>query len=155
MTPPDLESRLARLEAKEELRDFIASYCSACDTMSADAVAALFTADAVLRNAAGDHAGRDAIRQYYAAFFAAGVTFSRHHAVNQVFTILAPTLARHDAYFIAMTGSGGESRITFGRYLDTLVRQDGRWLFREKRNDVTGATTLRAGWADGFARPLA
>ncbi len=155
MTRPDLESRLAQLEAKEELRGFIATYCSACDAMSADAVAELFTADAVLRNAAGDRAGRDAIRQYYAAFFAAGVTFSRHHAVNQVFTILAPTLARHDAYFIAMTGSGGESRVTFGRYQDTLVKQDGRWLFRDKRNDVTGATTLKVGWADGFVGPPA
>jgi len=155
MPEPDVESRLAHLEAKEELRAFIAAYCAACDSMSGDAVAALFTADAVLRNAAGDHTGRDAIRAYYAAFFAAGVTFSRHHAVNQVFTLLEPDLARHEAYFIAMTGSGGQSRIAFGRYDDTLVREDGRWLFRDKRNDVAGATTLHAGWADGFAPPLA
>lgn len=65
----DVESRPEALEAKEELRAFIADYCRACDSMSGDAVAAMFTADAVLHNAVGDHTGRDAIRAYYAAFY--------------------------------------------------------------------------------------
>jgi len=151
MPETDVESRLAALEAKEELRAFIAAYCRACDSMSGDAVAAMFTADAVLRNAAGEHTGRDAIRAYYAAFYDGKVAFSRHHVLNQVITLLEPDVARHEAYFIAMTGAGGQSRIIFGCYEDTVVRQDGCWLFADKRNDVVGATSLQAGWAEGFA----
>lgn len=66
-------------------------------------------------------------------------------------TLLEPDVARHEAYFIAMTGVGGESRIIFGRYEDTVVRQDRCWLFADKRNDVIGATTLAASWAEGFS----
>lgn len=87
---------------------------------------------------------------YYAAFFADGLKFSRHHAVNQVITILEPGVARHEAYFIAMLGRGGESRIAFGRYEDLVVKQEGVWRFKDKCNDVVATTSLEAGWAEGF-----
>jgi hypothetical protein len=91
----DVETRLATLEAKEEVRAFIAAYCAICDrTDKIGDLVDLFTEDAVLRNPAGVHSGREAIESYYAAFFADGVKFSRHHAMNQVITILEPGAAR-------------------------------------------------------------
>ena len=54
----DAETRLANLEAKEEVREFIASYCAISDRIDkiGDLVD-LFTEDAVLRNPAGVHPG--------------------------------------------------------------------------------------------------
>ena len=148
----DVETRLANLEAKEEVRAFIAAYCTICDRIDkiGDLVD-LFTEDAVLRNPAGVHSGREAIESYYTAFFADGVKFSRHHAVNQVITILEPGTARHEAYFIAMLGRAGESKIAFGRYEDLVVKQEGVWRFKDKHNDIVAGTSLEAGWAEGFA----
>jgi uncharacterized protein (TIGR02246 family) len=151
MTQPDLERRLADLEAKEEIRSFIAEYCRLNDALTeVDALAELFAEDAVMRNPSGAHEGRDAIRTYYTNFFKSGTMFARHHAVNQVITIVEPGLARHDAYFIAMLGRDGESKIVYGSYADTLVKRDGRWLFQEKINDIVAPTSVDAGWAQGF-----
>ena len=152
MTQPDLERRLADLEAKEEIRAFVATYCRLNDALrELDALVALFAADAVMRNPAGVHTGREAIRTYYTSFFETGETrFARHHVINQVITIVEPGVARHDAYFIAMLGRGGESKIVYGAYADTLVKRDGGWLFQEKVNDIVAPTTIEAGWADGF-----
>lgn len=147
----DVETRLANLEAKEEVRELIAAYCAICDRIDkiGDLVY-LFTEDAVLRNPAGAHSGRAAIESYYTGFFATGVKFSRHHAVNQVITILEPGVARHESYFIAFLGRGGESKIAFGRYDDLVVKQEGAWRFKEKVNETVANTSLEAGWAEGF-----
>jgi uncharacterized protein (TIGR02246 family) len=151
MTQPDLERRLADLEAKEEIRAFIAGYCRLNDALTElDALVALFAEDAVMRNPAGVHSGREAIRTYYTNFFESGTRFARHHVVNQVITIVEPGVARHDAYFIAMLGRDGESKIVYGSYADTVVKRDGGWLFTEKINDIVAPTTIAAGWAEGF-----
>jgi uncharacterized protein (TIGR02246 family) len=147
----DLQRRLAELEAKEEIRAFIARYCALNDARSeVDALAGLFAEDAVMRNPAGSHEGRDSIHTYYTKFFSSNTQFARHHVMNQVITLDAPDRARHDAYFLAILGRDNESKIVFGSYADTLVKRDGRWLFAEKINDIVAPTTIEAGWADGF-----
>lgn len=151
MTQPDLERRLADLEAKEEIRAFIAEYCRLNDALTElDALVDLFATDAVMRNPAGTHSGREAIRAYYTAFFESGTKFARHHVLNQVITMVGPDRARHDSYFLAMLGRGGESKIVYGAYADTVVRRDGRWWFEEKVNEIVAPTTIEGGWADGF-----
>src|SRR5918993_1355359 len=151
MTQPDLERRVADLEAKDEIRAFIAEYCRLNDALTElDALLALFAEDAVMRNPAGAHSGREAIRAYYTKFFTSGTKFARHHVMNQVITILEPGRARHDSYFIAMLGRDGESKIVYGSYAATVVRRDGRWLFQEKVNDIVAPTSIEAGWAGGF-----
>jgi uncharacterized protein (TIGR02246 family) len=152
MTQAEIEARLAILEAKEEVRDFIALYCTTTDKMNAiDDLMQLFTDDAVMHNAAGTHSGRAAIHDYYLNFFTDKTKFSRHHVLNQVITLLSPGVARHESYFIAMLGRDGESKIAYGRYHDTVVKSEGRWRFKEKVNDVVAGTSLEAGWAEGFA----
>jgi uncharacterized protein (TIGR02246 family) len=152
MTQSGIEARLAILEAKEEVRDFIALYCTITDRMDAvDELIHLFTDDAVMYNAAGTHSGRAAIHDYYVNFFTDKTRFSRHHVLNQVITVQEPGVARHESYFIAMLGRDGESKIAYGRYRDTVVKSEGRWRFKEKVNDVVAGTSLEAGWAEGFA----
>jgi uncharacterized protein (TIGR02246 family) len=151
MTATSIEQRLAELEAKEQIRAFIARYCALNDALTeVEALVGLFAEDAVMRNPAGTHEGRAAIHAYYTAFFRSDTQFARHHVMNQVITLVDDGVAHHDAYFIAVLGRGGESRIVFGNYADTLVQRDGRWWFQEKINDIVAATTLEQGWAAGF-----
>lgn len=151
MTETTLEHRLAQIEAREEIRAFIARYCVLNDALTeVDALVGLFSEDAVMRNPAGTHEGRAAIHAYYTTFFRSDTHFARHHVLNQVITLPEPGVAHHDAYFIAVLGRGGESRIVFGSYADTLVKRDGRWFFQEKINDIVAPTTLADGWAGGF-----
>jgi uncharacterized protein (TIGR02246 family) len=151
MAESDVEARLAVLEAKEEIRELIALYCATNDRMdSIDLLASLFTEDAIMSNPTGSHTGRAAIHGYYTKFFDGSVKFSRHHVMNQVITILEPGVARHEAYFIAMLGRDGESKIVYGRYFDLLVKEADGWRFKDKINDIVAPTTLAAGWADGF-----
>jgi uncharacterized protein (TIGR02246 family) len=152
MTQSTVEARLAILEAKEEVREFVAQYCTVTDKMNAiDELMDLFTKDAVMRNAVGTYSGRAAIQDYYANFFTESTKFARHHVLNQVITVVEPGVARHQSYFIAMLGRDGESKIAYGRYDDTIVKSEGRWQFKEKVNDVVAGTSLEAGWAEGFA----
>jgi hypothetical protein len=67
-----------------------------------------------------------------------------------VITILEPGVARHESYFIAFLGLGGESKIVFGRYEDLVVKRGGVWRFKDKHNDIVANTSLEAGWAEGF-----
>lgn len=151
MVDGDLEARVALLEAREEVRAAVLRYCELNDQVTAvDDLVAMFTEDAQLCNPAGTHDGIDAVRAYYRSFFDRGVDFARHHTMNQVITLEAADTARHEAYFLAMLGKDGESRLAFGRYDDTLVRTRTGWKFRRKVNDVIGMTTLADGWTHGF-----
>jgi hypothetical protein len=64
----DLESRLARLEDREQLRELKHRYPALCDAdYYADGLAELFTPDAVWDGGAmGRHEGREAIRAFFA-----------------------------------------------------------------------------------------
>jgi uncharacterized protein (TIGR02246 family) len=151
VTETTVEQRLAVLEAKDEIRAFVAEYCRLNDALTqVDALVGLFREDAVMRNPAGRHEGRAAIHDYYTTFFQDDTRFTRHHVLNQVITVLEPGVARHDAYFIVVLGRHGESKIAFGSYADTVVHRDGRWWFQEKINDIVALTDLDSGWADGF-----
>ena len=60
---PDLQQRLADLEAKEEIRAFIADYCRLNDALTElDALVALFAADAVCATRTRDAPTRDPAR---------------------------------------------------------------------------------------------
>lgn len=143
----DLEERVAALEAKDEVRATIARYCTLNDRRTAvDELMTLFTEDAVMHNATGAIEGWDAISAYYHRFFDGSVTFARHHVMNQVITLVGPGVARHEAYFVAHLGKGGESRQVFGRYDDTLVKTADGWKFRTKVNDSVLVTRAGAGW---------
>jgi len=147
----DIEERLARLEARNEVLATIAQYSSLNDRYGAvEALLAMFREDAVLRNPSGAREGIDAISEYYRATAVQQDGFARHHVMNQVVTFPELDVARHEAYFLAILGRDGESRLAFGRYDDVLKRDDGGWKFATKVNDVTGVTTLEAGWAHGF-----
>ena len=43
----------------------------------------------------------------------------------------------------------GEAHVAAGRYTDSMVRQDGEWLFRERKVTFFWWVPLAEGWASG------
>ncbi|WP_285314444.1 nuclear transport factor 2 family protein [Pseudarthrobacter sp. fls2-241-R2A-168] len=152
MLDSDLIARVAALEAKEEVRATIAHYNTIADEMKAlDHLMDMFTDDAVVYSSSGKLAGRVAIEKFFRRAFDGGTEFNQHYVTNQVVDILPNGFARHRAYFVALQGSQGESKIILGQYDDRLVRTNQGWKFSSKVHAILGVTTPEAGWAHGFA----
>ena len=147
----DVAERLAELEVKEAVRELVARYCATVDALDrVEELVELMAEDAVLRNPTA-YEGRQAIHDYYQTFFSSGVTFARHHVMNQVVSVESPDRARHTSSFLAMIGREGRSLIAFGRYDDTIERRGGEWVFTEKVNEIDAMTSLEAGWGGELA----
>jgi uncharacterized protein (TIGR02246 family) len=126
-------------------------YCHKLDQGDVDAVVALFAEDAVLipeYDGSGEHAGRGAIRAWYSNYgrtVGAGTRGLRHTistAAIEVDGDEATSVCYLDADSIDIRT--GSRSLAGGRYLDRLVRRDGRWLIRERRIVVDYASTLAA-----------
>ena len=115
------------------------TYCHAVDRGTADDVAALFHKDGVLLprfESDERHEGREAVHSWYAHYmenFRAKVRFLRHKIASPVIEITgneATSVCYLDADSITI--SNNIANIAFGRYDDILVKDDGRWWFKER-----------------------
>ena len=134
--------------AREAIRDTIARYAHGADTGHFDEVAGCFTEGGVLEIEGGGRLeGRSAIRDYLGGVGhdrAAAPTDSyiRHHVSSTWITVTSPTEATARSYFFVVTEHGTDH---WGRYRDTLVPADDRWLFAYRLARTDGATP--GGWA--------
>ena len=134
ITPEEAGDRLA-------IRELIDAYAHCADTRDAEGQKALFTDDThfvVYMDGEGtaptqDLHGREALTPVFAALNQYEVTM---HFNGQSTVSLDGDRANGDTYCIAhhVFSSDGERRIMLAylRYLDTIVKQDGRWLFAER-----------------------
>ena len=141
---------LWELEAREEIRQTIATYTHAGDRMFIEELAATFTPDGVLEVKGREPAvGRDAIAGFLgpgrdsaakptgdvAQALAEPRGHVRHNVTNIRFDSLTPDEARVSSYFFVVTAIGLDH---WGRYRDRLVPVDGRWLFAHRLVAVDG-----------------
>jgi len=123
------------------IRELIDAYARCADTRDAEGQKALFTDDThfvVYMDGEGtaptqDLHGREALTPVFAALNQYEVTM---HFNGQSTVSLDGDRAGGDTYCIAhhVFSSDGERKImvAYLRYLDTIVKQDGRWLFAER-----------------------
>jgi uncharacterized protein (TIGR02246 family) len=136
------------LEAREAIRETIASYAHHADSGRFEELADLFAPDGVLEvRGEPPIAGREAIRAFLTGVGvsladASDVPIIRHHVSNVTIELIGPDEARGACYFLAITEHGLDH---WGRYRDHFVRVDGRWLFEHRRARTDGATP--GGWA--------
>ncbi|WP_419918012.1 nuclear transport factor 2 family protein [Candidatus Poriferisocius sp.] len=131
----ELLERIARLEATEAIRNLVARYGMAVDDRDLDAVAEMFTQDAVFRHGDGAvvNEGRQAIVDFYAdrlSSFGATYHYPHSHLVelDSHHTGLASgTVAAH-----AEMAIGGRTFITGLRYYDRYRLDGGQWRFSER-----------------------
>jgi hypothetical protein len=114
-------------------------YCHSVDRGTADEVAELFHRDGVLlpRYESDErYEGREAVRGWYAHYiedFRAKVRYLRHKIESPVIEI-AGNEATSVCYLDAdsITVSTNAANVAFGRYEDKLIKDDGRWWFKER-----------------------
>ena len=130
-----LEQRVARLEAKDEIRELVARYGVAIDDRDLDGVSALFTRNGSFRSKDGvlNATGRDAVMdQFRQRFSVLGPTnhFVHEHiiAIDQADVARASGLATSHAE----VWRDDVAMIAALRYDDAYRLEEGRWRFEER-----------------------
>ncbi|GAA5059114.1 3-phenylpropionate/cinnamic acid dioxygenase small subunit [Thermocatellispora tengchongensis] len=141
-----LAERVARLEAAEAARELTAAYALALDTKDLDALAALFTEDAVLHAGPRTLRGREAVVGFFRDALLADPGTKKHLIMNHRVTHPAPGEVRVESYFM-YTSTGPESVLGWGGYSDLVRVAGGSARFAEKRIVVDVAADVRTGWA--------
>jgi uncharacterized protein (TIGR02246 family) len=144
-----IEERLRVLEDIEEIRKLKARYAAACDdNYNAEAIAALFTEDAVWDGGSlGKAAGRAAIRKFFsraAEFF----PFAIHNVMNPIVEVEGDR-ATAQWYLLqpATMAKGNQAVWLAAVYHDEYVRHEGRWMFNKLSVKSHFLTPYEEGWA--------
>jgi hypothetical protein len=131
---------IATLSAEDRLdiQELLARYAWTFDTGDIEGFVGCFTQDAVLCEDAFDEpdrwVGADGVRAMAEFFFSRPSFPGRQHHVSQIL-IEATAEGATVRSFCFVTDCKGEPPypVRFaGHYLDKVVRQDGRWLFRDR-----------------------
>lgn len=129
------------LLAREAIRDVMATYTTAGDTLRVDDFVGCFTRDAVIESerVAPDrlfrYEGRAAIRAWQERWRAGegathGASFVRHHLSTSKIDLTGAETATARTYWVAWTDVGPDHA---GYYLDAFRREEGRWLIAHRR----------------------
>jgi hypothetical protein len=115
------------------IAETLARYCPGIDRCDADLLAAVFTPDARIDYGDGAKSPPDTIPGLMAGLGAMRLT--QHNISNTVMQV-AGTRARAETNCVALhlipTPEGEIELVVGGRYLDTLVKQDGTWRIAER-----------------------
>lgn len=122
------------------IQSHLNAYCHAVDRGTLDEVAALFHKDAVMTPAyeGGDPVvGQDAIRAWYAnynLYYRSPTVTHLRHQVTTASIQVNGNEATSSCYFDAdaLDVEKNESMRVYGRYDDTLVKEGGRWVFKDR-----------------------
>jgi ketosteroid isomerase-like protein len=144
----DIERRIAILEDIEAIRRLKLKYARLCDTgYDADALAALFTEDAVWdAGDLGSVRGRAEIRAYWQQT-AENVPFAVHYISNHTVDV-APdgSTAGGTCYLWQPMTMNGQALWAAVVYDERYVKQAGDWLFEEMRLTTRMLTPYEEGW---------
>jgi hypothetical protein len=140
-----MNADLNRLLALEAIRNLRLRYCHHLDANRMDALAQLFTEDAVCQVDRGRWKGRKAIQEGLSQAFSAFDTQQRgtypfiHAVSNHWIEILDENRAEGRCYlidFATQRAAGENPLLLLGLYADEYRRVDGEWLISRTRLDV-------------------
>lgn len=119
-----------------EIEALFADYAWALDTADLDGVAALFSDDAIMQDPFGRFTGSgpDGFRRFFEGLFARPEFAGRIHWVSQLVLTPLDEGYRVDSYALvpASFGTGAVNLHLLAFYRDVVVRERGRWRFRER-----------------------
>jgi hypothetical protein len=154
--PPSLEERIDRLESEREIQGLLYHYAELCDAAyDPDGLSALFTADATWSSRTkdgsvdfGHHAGREAIRSFFAGVSADLGPMTLHYLLSPRVEIgpdrdsatghcyLYAILDRRPAG-VPEVSPTRERIVLAGTYDHRFRRVDGRWLISASACDLS------------------
>lgn len=128
-----LAERVAKIEAREDIRTLVARYGMAIDDRDVQLVGQLFTPDGVFRqsNDMFVSKGRAAIVEYYTTRLQSYGT-SYHYPHSHVIEFQSPVEATGVVSAHAELGVDGTTFTTALRYHDRYAVDDGEWKFKER-----------------------
>jgi len=144
-----LERRLRALEDAEAIRNLKSLYAAHCDdNYNADAIAALFTEDAVWESPSlGRFEGREAIRDFFrdaSKIF----TFAIHYSLNgQIHVDGDSARAQWYLFMPCVVGEGNRAMWRAGIDREEYVRIKGEWKFKYKTSTPLFNSPFDEGWA--------
>lgn len=133
-----VEARLRRLEDLMEIHQLFIDYGAHLDAGDFEAYASLFAADGEVKlGPVGRASGRDEIRALMEGTLG-GAAGSSYHVISSPRVELDGDTATSEVMWTVVNrGPDGQAVLSMiGRHRDRLVREDGRWRFRERRGDV-------------------
>ena len=130
---------------RAEIENLSNRYMVAVDAGDIETVMSTWAEDGVLDWVGGVERGKPAIRKAMSGFAGGrhvdipeGATSrprTRHQIINHVIDVTGNT-AKTTAYWFALTNSTPQKDVQllyFGHYEDLLVRQNGHWLFKQRK----------------------
>ena len=144
-----LERRLRALEDAEAIRNLKALYAAHCDdNYNPDAIAALFTEDAVWESPSlGRFEGREAIRDFFVG--ASKIfTFAIHYSLNgQIQVDGDAAKAQWYLFMPCIVEADGRAMWRAGIDREQYVRVNDAWLFKHKTSEPLFNSPFDEGWA--------
>ena len=143
----DLVKRLEALEAEKQIRETLHNYSHTIDYGPGERWAnAVFTSDGVFDVFTVDgrpihkENGRAELDAYLETKKLPPVQYDKHLIFSPLIAVDGDE-ATVESYFVCFDDISDQPRIfVFGRYSDKLVKENGRWLFKERlaETEVTG-----------------
>jgi hypothetical protein len=147
------ETRLARLEAAEQIRHLKARYAAVCDTgYTPDRMVPLFTEDAVWDGGErfGRHEGMGAIYRFFDGV-SSQIVWALHYMVAPIVEVADDLETATGSWYLwqpctLVTDDGPRAVWLTGTYADRYRRVDDAWRFSEVRLDCQTISPLEEGW---------
>ena len=148
----NIENRLRRLEAVDEIKLLKARYCDLCDAgYPADELCGLFTDDGVWDGGEmGVFEGRDALHRFFSNMPNV-MSFAIHHITNSAVEVNDDATGARGRWYLLQTATVKKTNQAVwlaARYDDRLVHTAGNWKFRRVELKTRFYTTHEAGWAE-------
>jgi uncharacterized protein (TIGR02246 family) len=134
----DVESRLRRLEDLEEIRQLFVDYGRHLDAGDVEAYAELFADDGeILLGPIGRAKGHAEIVALMTKVKERAQTASFHLVTNPVVRIDGDRATGEVLWTVIKPDAAGKLEVAmFGRHVDELVRERGRWRIRKRRGRI-------------------
>lgn len=148
----NIEARLRRVEAAEQIRLLKARYCDLCDAgYPADELSNLFTEDGVWDGGEmGVFEGRNAVHQFFSNMPKV-MSFAIHHVTNSAVDVNEDATSARGRWYLLQTATLKKTNQAVwlaAQYDDHLVYKDDTWLFHRVNLKSRFYTTHEAGWAN-------
>lgn len=145
----DLEHRIARLEAIEQIKQLKATYADACDDdYNPERMFHLFTADAVWEEPTtfGVFHGRDAICEFFRGV-SAPISFALHYTDAPLIEVADDLQTATSDWYIFMPATiDGAPVWLMATYNDRYAVEDGVWKMAHVKVNFESLTPFEDGW---------
>lgn len=150
----DLEMRIARLEAAEEIKKLKSRYAQACDDgYNPETMRSIFSKDAVWDGGEifGRHEGQDAVCEFFAGV-SSQITWALHYMIAPEIEVADDAQTATGTWYIWMAftsagEAGPQAGWVAGLYADKYRREPEGWRIYDLNIDLQIMSPYEDGWA--------